>query len=59
LNGTNRLLVCDDVNAFGEGINTIKESTESILHDSKKFGLEVNTEKSMCKEFYLLGYDAV
>jgi hypothetical protein len=45
LSGTHWLVVCFDVNAVGEGINTIKESTESILGD-KKF-------RSKCKENYV------
>jgi hypothetical protein len=47
LNGTHQLLVCaDDVNMLGDNVDTIKKSTETLIGNSNKFGLEVNSEKT-------------
>jgi hypothetical protein len=42
------LLVCaDDVNVLGDDISIIKKNTETLNDASKKFDLDVNTEKTM------------
>jgi hypothetical protein len=47
LNGTHQLLVyTDDVNLLGGSVNTIKESSETLLEASKDIGLEINAEKT-------------
>jgi hypothetical protein len=47
LNGKHLHWVCtDDVNILGEDISTLKRNTETLLHSSRKVGLEVNTEKT-------------
>jgi hypothetical protein len=47
LNGTHQLLVCaGDINLLGDSINTIKESTETILGTSRDVGIEINVEKT-------------
>jgi hypothetical protein len=47
LNETHQLFIyADDVNLLGDGINTLKENTETLLEASKNVGLEINAEKT-------------
>jgi hypothetical protein len=47
LNGTHKLLVyADDVNLLGDGVNTIKENSETLLETSRDICLEINAEKT-------------
>jgi hypothetical protein len=47
LSGTDQFMVsAGDVNLLEGNIYTIKGSVEALFHASKKFGLEVNTEKT-------------
>ena len=47
LNGKLQLLVfADDVNMFGENLQTARENTEIFIRASKDIGLEVNSEKT-------------
>jgi hypothetical protein len=50
LNGTHQLLAYgDDVNIFGENIDSMHKNTEALLDTSKEVGLEVKREKlSIC-----------
>jgi hypothetical protein len=47
LNGTHQPVVyADDVNFLGDGTNTIKENTETLLEACRDIGLEINAEKT-------------
>jgi hypothetical protein len=40
------LVYADDVNLLGNGVNTIKENSETLLEGSRDIGLEINAEKT-------------
>jgi hypothetical protein len=40
------LIYADGINLLRDNINTIKESTETLLGASKDVGLEINAEKT-------------
>jgi hypothetical protein len=47
LNGTHQLLAyTDDVNLFGDNIDTIMKNTETLIDASKEVGLEINVDKT-------------
>jgi hypothetical protein len=49
LNVTHQILVhAYDVNLFGNGVNTIKENSETLLEANRDNGLEINAEKTKC-----------
>jgi hypothetical protein len=48
LDGTHQLLAnADDVNILGGIVHAVRENAEALLVDTKKIGLEVNTDKYM------------
>jgi hypothetical protein len=47
LNGTHKLpAYVDDVNLLEDSVDTINNSTETLINASKKVGLEINVEKT-------------
>jgi hypothetical protein len=55
LNGTHQLLVyADNINLFGNNINTITENTGTLIGASRNVGLEINAGKTkymiMCQQ---------
>jgi retron-type reverse transcriptase len=55
LNRTHQLVAyADDVNLLGDNIDTIKNSTETLIDASKEVGLEVNVEKNKYVCFHLV-----
>jgi hypothetical protein len=47
LNGTHQILAyADDVNLWGDNIDTIEKSRETLIDASKEVGLEINIEKT-------------
>jgi hypothetical protein len=54
LNGTHQRLVCsDDLNVWGDNIDTMKINTGTRIDGSKEVSLEVNAEKT---EYILLSH---
>jgi hypothetical protein len=49
LDDTHQLVVyTDDINILDESIHTIEKNTAAFVFISKKVGLEVNAEKTIC-----------
>jgi len=40
------LVYADNVNVFGDSINTVKENTQTLLEARRDIGLEINAEKA-------------
>jgi hypothetical protein len=49
LNVAHQLLAyADDLNLLGDDIDTIEINTETVIDASKKVGLEISIEKTVC-----------